>query len=147
MSTLLLVPCQSYPYCLPEPSVKDVDCQMAYQLKMKGSKSTYFPCIGVINCKYLLYIVPYHSHPYCLPEASVKDVDCQMAYQLKMKGSKSTYFPCIGVINCKYTFISPLPLSPLLSSRTLSKGCRLSDGIPAQDEGIKVNLLPLYRGH
>lgn len=42
----------SHPYCLPEPSVKDVDCQMAYQLRMKGSKSTYFPCIGIINSPY-----------------------------------------------------------------------------------------------
>ena len=41
----------SHPYCLPEPSVRDIECQMAYQLKMKGARSTYFPCVGIINCK------------------------------------------------------------------------------------------------
>ncbi|XP_045180077.2 MPN domain-containing protein-like isoform X2 [Mercenaria mercenaria] len=42
----------SHPYSLPEPSVRDLECQMSYQLKMKGAKSTYFPCVGIINSPY-----------------------------------------------------------------------------------------------
>ncbi|KAL3854381.1 hypothetical protein ACJMK2_013652 [Sinanodonta woodiana] len=42
----------SHPYCQPEPSIKDVDCQMSYQLRMKGSGSTYLPSIGIIISPY-----------------------------------------------------------------------------------------------
>ncbi|KAL4219377.1 hypothetical protein ACF0H5_021957 [Mactra antiquata] len=42
----------SHPYSVPEPSVRDLECQMSYQLKMKGSKSQYFPCVGVITSPY-----------------------------------------------------------------------------------------------
>ncbi|XP_059175275.1 MPN domain-containing protein-like isoform X2 [Physella acuta] len=38
----------SHPYCQPDPSIRDVDCQMSYQLKMRGSGSMYLPCIGFI---------------------------------------------------------------------------------------------------
>lgn len=41
----------SHPYCQPDPSIRDVDCQMSYQLKMRGSGSMYLPCIGFIVCK------------------------------------------------------------------------------------------------
>ena len=47
----------SHPYSQPEPSIRDLDCQMSYQLKMKGAKSTYFPCVGIINCKNCLFVV------------------------------------------------------------------------------------------
>ncbi|XP_052813707.1 MPN domain-containing protein-like [Mya arenaria] len=42
----------SHPYCQPEPSVRDVECQMGYQLKMRGNKSNYYPCVGIINSPY-----------------------------------------------------------------------------------------------
>ncbi|XP_060073173.1 MPN domain-containing protein-like [Ylistrum balloti] len=42
----------SHPYCQPDPSVKDIDCQMSYQLRMKGKGSTYFPCVGCIVAPY-----------------------------------------------------------------------------------------------
>lgn len=38
----------SHPFSQASPSVKDIDCQMSYQLCMKGSGSNYFPCVGVI---------------------------------------------------------------------------------------------------
>uniref|UniRef100_A0A2C9LNH0 MPN domain-containing protein n=1 Tax=Biomphalaria glabrata TaxID=6526 RepID=A0A2C9LNH0_BIOGL len=38
----------SHPYCPPDPSIRDIDCQMSYQLKMRGSGSMYLPCIGFI---------------------------------------------------------------------------------------------------
>ncbi|CAG5132840.1 unnamed protein product, partial [Candidula unifasciata] len=38
----------SHPYCQPDPSIRDVDCQMSYQLKMRGSGSMYLPCLGFI---------------------------------------------------------------------------------------------------
>ena len=41
----------SHPYSPAEPSVKDIECQMMYQLKMKGAKSTYYPCVGIIICE------------------------------------------------------------------------------------------------
>lgn len=41
----------SHPYCPPDPSIRDIDCQMSYQLKMRGSGSMYLPCIGFILCK------------------------------------------------------------------------------------------------
>ncbi|CAL1535375.1 unnamed protein product [Lymnaea stagnalis] len=38
----------SHPYCPPDPSIRDVDCQMSYQLMMRGSGSMYLPCLGFI---------------------------------------------------------------------------------------------------
>ncbi|BFZ15440.1 hypothetical protein BsWGS_18479 [Bradybaena similaris] len=38
----------SHPYCQPDPSIRDVDCQMSYQLKMRGSGCMYLPCLGFI---------------------------------------------------------------------------------------------------
>ncbi|XP_048778445.1 MPN domain-containing protein-like isoform X2 [Ostrea edulis] len=42
----------SHPFSQANPSVKDIDCQMSYQLCMKGSGSNYFPCVGVIIAPY-----------------------------------------------------------------------------------------------
>ncbi|XP_061183924.1 MPN domain-containing protein-like [Saccostrea echinata] len=42
----------SHPFSEAQPSVKDIDCQMSYQLCMKGSGSNYFPCVGVIIAPY-----------------------------------------------------------------------------------------------
>lgn len=42
----------SHPYSVPEPSIRDIECQMSYQLKMKGAKANYFPCVGIINSPY-----------------------------------------------------------------------------------------------
>nr|XP_022323367.1 MPN domain-containing protein-like [Crassostrea virginica] len=42
----------SHPFTQANPSVKDIDCQMSYQLCMKGSGSNYFPCVGVIIAPY-----------------------------------------------------------------------------------------------
>ncbi|KAH9489602.1 hypothetical protein Btru_036500 [Bulinus truncatus] len=38
----------SHPYCPPDPSIRDIDCQMSYQLKMRGTGSMYLPCLGFI---------------------------------------------------------------------------------------------------
>ncbi|XP_062603537.1 MPN domain-containing protein-like [Saccostrea cucullata] len=42
----------SHPFSEAQPSVKDIDSQMSYQLCMKGSGSNYFPCVGVIIAPY-----------------------------------------------------------------------------------------------
>lgn len=39
----------SHPFNQPDPSVRDIGCQMSYQLRMKGSGATYFPCVGIIT--------------------------------------------------------------------------------------------------
>lgn len=39
----------SHPYNQPDPSIRDIGCQMSYQLRMKGSGATYFPCVGIIT--------------------------------------------------------------------------------------------------
>ncbi|GFO12957.1 mpn domain protein [Plakobranchus ocellatus] len=38
----------SHPTCPPDPSLRDLDCQMAYQLRMRGSGAIYLPCVGFI---------------------------------------------------------------------------------------------------
>ncbi|GFS09548.1 MPN domain-containing protein [Elysia marginata] len=38
----------SHPACPPDPSLRDLDCQMAYQLRMRGSGAIYLPCVGFI---------------------------------------------------------------------------------------------------
>lgn len=55
----------SHPFSQASPSVKDIDCQMSYQLCMKGSGSNYFPCVGVI-------IAPYNR------ERTKKESACRM---------------------------------------------------------------------
>ncbi|KAK3083491.1 hypothetical protein FSP39_024059 [Pinctada imbricata] len=42
----------SHPFSAAHPSIKDIDCQMSYQLHMKGSGSTYYPCVGIIIAPY-----------------------------------------------------------------------------------------------
>lgn len=38
----------SHPHRPASPTIRDIDCQMTYQLKMKGIGSTYHPCLGFI---------------------------------------------------------------------------------------------------
>ncbi|XP_078700614.1 MPN domain-containing protein-like isoform X1 [Branchiostoma floridae x Branchiostoma belcheri] len=38
----------SHPHCQADPSLRDVDCQMEYQVAMKGLGATYQPCVGFI---------------------------------------------------------------------------------------------------
>lgn len=42
----------SHPYAAPAPSLKDIDAQMDYQLRLKGVGHTYQPCIGLICSPY-----------------------------------------------------------------------------------------------
>lgn len=43
----------SHPRSHASPSLRDVDSQLDYQIKMKGpSDNTYTPCVGLISCKY-----------------------------------------------------------------------------------------------
>ena len=44
----------SHPYTAAAPTLRDVDAQLDYQIKMKGLTDTaYTPCVGVIVCKYI----------------------------------------------------------------------------------------------
>lgn len=44
----------SHPRSHASPSLRDVDSQLDYQIKMKGpSDNGYIPCVGLICCKYL----------------------------------------------------------------------------------------------
>lgn len=46
----------SHPTFPAAPTLRDIDAQLDYQIKMKGSSdSSYTPCVGIINCNY-------HSH-------------------------------------------------------------------------------------
>ncbi|GAB1609105.1 hypothetical protein Ahia01_001195900, partial [Argonauta hians] len=42
----------SHPHRSATPTVRDIECQMAYQLKMKGIGSVYHPCLGFIVAPY-----------------------------------------------------------------------------------------------
>ena len=43
----------SHPNCPPQPSIKDIEAQLEYQIAMKGeSDSSYLPCIGLICSPY-----------------------------------------------------------------------------------------------
>lgn len=47
----------SHPKSAPQPTVKDVESQMEYQIAMKGeSDSSYVPCVGLICSPYDAYI-------------------------------------------------------------------------------------------
>lgn len=42
----------SHPFAAAAPTLRDVDAQLDYQIKMKGtSDNSYTPCIGIIICK------------------------------------------------------------------------------------------------
>lgn len=41
----------THPFSPPLPSLRDIDSQLEYELKMKGSNdASYTPCIGLIVC-------------------------------------------------------------------------------------------------
>lgn len=43
----------SHPFLPCAPSLRDIDAQLDYQIRMKGaSDNSYTPCIGFIVCKY-----------------------------------------------------------------------------------------------
>ena len=42
----------SHPLCQPDPSLRDIDCQMHHQLSMKGPGGIYLPCVGLILCEF-----------------------------------------------------------------------------------------------
>lgn len=47
----------SHPRSHASPSLRDVDSQLDYQIKMKGpSDNGYTPCVGLICCMFFLYI-------------------------------------------------------------------------------------------
>ena len=41
----------SHPHSQADPSLRDMDSQMEYQLKLKGDGHIYQPCLGIILCK------------------------------------------------------------------------------------------------
>lgn len=41
----------SHPHSQADPTLKDIDCQTSYQLRMKGPGGVYLPCLGLIFCK------------------------------------------------------------------------------------------------
>lgn len=42
----------SHPKCAAQPTLRDCDVQLDYQMKMRGaSDATYSPCVGLICCK------------------------------------------------------------------------------------------------
>lgn len=46
----------SHPYAPAAPTLRDVDAQLDYQIRMKGSSdNSYTPCIGVILCMYKFF--------------------------------------------------------------------------------------------
>lgn len=43
----------SHPFTAAAPTLRDVDAQLDYQIKMKGqSDNSYSPCIGIIICEF-----------------------------------------------------------------------------------------------
>ncbi|XP_076457427.1 MPN domain-containing protein-like [Babylonia areolata] len=42
----------SHPLCQPDPSLRDIDCQMHHQVSMKGPGGIYLPCVGLILSPY-----------------------------------------------------------------------------------------------
>lgn len=48
----------SHPFLPCAPSLRDIDAQLDYQIRMKGvSDNSYTPCIGFIVCKYSFYVL------------------------------------------------------------------------------------------
>lgn len=48
----------SHPKCAAQPTLKDCDSQLDYQIKMRGSsEATYSPCIGLICCKFFFFLI------------------------------------------------------------------------------------------
>lgn len=44
----------SHPFAAATPTLRDIDAQLDYQIRMKGnSDASYTPCVGVICCGYL----------------------------------------------------------------------------------------------
>lgn len=42
----------SHPKCAAQPTLRDCDAQLDYQMKMRGaSDATYSPCVGLICCE------------------------------------------------------------------------------------------------
>lgn len=52
----------SHPECSPTPTLRDLTCQMEYQIKLKGnSDATYIPCVGIICSPYNKSIITRES--------------------------------------------------------------------------------------
>lgn len=44
----------SHPFAAAAPTLRDIDAQLDYQIKMKGTNdNSYTPCVGIIVGKYL----------------------------------------------------------------------------------------------
>lgn len=47
----------SHPLASPTPTILDIDAQLEYQLKMKGTgEHGYRPCLGVLCCNIIIYM-------------------------------------------------------------------------------------------
>ncbi len=44
----------SHPHSQADPSLRDMDSQMEYQLKLKGDGHIYQPCLGLILCEFAI---------------------------------------------------------------------------------------------
>lgn len=54
----------SHPTAPATPTLRDIDSQLDYEIQMKGnSDASYTPCVGVICCKYSLFL--YSSDNIC----------------------------------------------------------------------------------
>lgn len=52
----------SHPECSPAPTLRDISCQMDYQIKLKGSNdAAYVPCVGIICSPYNKSIITRES--------------------------------------------------------------------------------------
>lgn len=48
----------SHPKCAAQPTLRDCDAQLEYQIKMRGaSEATYSPCVGLVCGMNILYIL------------------------------------------------------------------------------------------
>lgn len=58
----------SHPKFQAEPTLRDCDAQLDYQIKMRGaSDATYTPCVSLIICKRLIhFIFQMHSNFYSI---------------------------------------------------------------------------------
>ncbi|XP_052211847.1 MPN domain-containing protein-like isoform X3 [Dreissena polymorpha] len=85
----------SHPYCQPEPSVRDIECQMSYQLQMKNNKSsTYYPCVAIINSPYNAGSLHTESSQQMYmamppPEGYLSDVGVPMSLKYSTKQNQS----------------------------------------------------------
>ncbi|XP_071943014.1 MPN domain-containing protein-like [Antedon mediterranea] len=82
----------SHPIAAVEPSVHDINCQMQYQLKLKGDGASYQPCLGVI-CG------PYRDNSrtsdvkafYVMPSVEERSLDLGMPMNMRTSSQQDVF--------------------------------------------------------